>query len=115
MISPIAVSMAAFGFYVDNVRSSHRTEARAALNATAGSLEKCKSLYGTYNHASCNVALNFASDNGYYQITGAVNPTTFTLTATAQGGQADDDDCDTLTLTNTGVTGATGLNTAECW
>lgn len=106
----------AFGFYGDNVISSSRTEGRAALQAAAGQLEKCKSLYGSYNHANCSYA-NFRTDSNLYDITAARTATTFTLTATPVTGtsQAGDADCTTLTLTNTGVRGATGANTPECW
>ncbi len=112
------LSMIAVGFYRDNVIASNRTEARATLTEVAGSLEKCRALYGRYNHANCNVAFPVASDSNLYSITApAMANTTFSLTATpvAGGPQANDADCTTLTLTNTGVKGATGANTADCW
>lgn len=113
------LGVVAMGFFGDNVLATNRTEARSALSATAGSLEKCRSLYGSYNHANCAVAgtLPFASESNYYTISGALAATTFTLTATpvAAGPQSNDGDCTTLTLDNTGIKGATGANTAECW
>ena len=111
----VSISM---GFFGDNVRATNRTEARAALTQTSGSLEKCRSLYGAYNAANCPVALPFATENNYYNISAsAMTNTTFTLTATPVAGQpqANDTDCTTLTLTNTGVKGATGADTSECW
>lgn len=108
----------AFGFYGDNVIAANRTEARTTLTEVAASLEKCRALYGRYNHANCNVAFPVASDSNLYSITApAMANTTFSLTATpvAGGPQANDADCTTLTLTNTGVKGATGANTADCW
>ena len=106
----------AMGMYRDNVISSNRTEGRSALQAAAGTLEKCRSLYGSYNHANCNYA-NFTSESGLYGITSAIAATTFTLTATpvAGGRQADDTDCTTLTLDNTGLKGGTGADVTECW
>ena len=110
------LSTIALGFYGDNVLAANRTEGRAALQAAAGTLEKCKSLYGSYNHANCNYA-DFTSESNFYDITGAIAATSFTLTATPVAGepQANDADCTTLTLTNTGLKGATGADTAECW
>lgn len=108
----------AMGFYRDNVLASNRTEARATLTEIAASLEKCRSLYGAYNAANCNVALPQASDTNYYTVAAtAIGATTFTLTASpvAGGPQAGDGDCTTFTLTNTGVKGATGAATADCW
>jgi len=109
------ISMA---FYGDYVIASNRTEARSALTGTASSLEKCKSLYGTYNHANCNVTLPFNTDTNYYSInTAAIAGTTFTLTATpvVGGPQANDGDCTALSLSNTGIKTATGADTSDCW
>lgn len=111
------LSTFALGFFGDNVIASNRSEGRAALTATAGSLEKCKSLYGAYNAGNCNVANTIATDTNYYSIdTTTRTATTFTLTATPVAGQpqANDTDCTTMTLTNTGVKGGTPA-TNECW
>jgi type IV pilus assembly protein PilE len=112
------LSTFALGFFGDNVIASNRSEGRAALTATAGSLEKCKSLYGSYNDGNCNVANTIATDTNFYSIdTTTRTATTFKLTATPVAGQpqANDADCTSLTLTNTGVKGGTGANAAECW
>ena len=103
-----------YGYYRDSTLSANRTVARAALQDAAGTLEKCRSLYGSYNHANCSYA-NFTTEKNYYTISVARTATTFTLTATPQTGyaQASDTDCSTLTLTNTGLKGATGGGT--CW
>ncbi|MCP4878543.1 MAG: type IV pilin protein [Gammaproteobacteria bacterium] len=108
----------AMGWFGDNVIASNRTEARKALSETAGSLEKCKSLYGAYDDGNCTVALGVATENNYYTITGtSLLPSSFTLTATPVAGepQANDADCTTLTLTNTGVKGGTPAAANECW
>ena len=112
------IAMVGMAYFGDNVVAANRTEARSALSQTSGSLEKCRSLYGAYNHANCNVVLPFDTENNYYQVTAtAMTGTTFTLTATPIAGQpqSGDGDCTTLTLTNTGVRGATGADTTECW
>jgi type IV pilus assembly protein PilE len=108
------VSTIALGMYRDNIISANRTEGRSALQTAAATLEKCRSLYGSYNHANCNYA-DFNSETGLYSITSAIAATSFTLTATPGARQTDDTDCTTLTLTNTGLKGGTGADTTECW
>ena len=110
------LSSLGFGFFRDNVISAHRTEGRSALQSAAGTLEKCRSLYGSYNHANCNYA-DFTTDTNLYQVTGNILASSFTLTATPVAGepQASDADCTTLTLTNTGVKGGSGADASECW
>ena len=112
------LSSITFGFYRDNVISANRTEGRSALQTAAGTLEKCRSLYGSYNHANCNYA-DFTTDTNLYQVTGDgnISASSFTLTATPVAGesQANDADCSTLTLTNTGVKGGSGADASECW
>ena len=111
------ISLVAASFFGDNVRKANRTEARATLTAASGSLEKCRSLYGSYNSLSCNVGFPRATDSNLYSITAALAASTFTLTATpvVGGKQASDGDCATLTLTNSGIKGATGTDTSDCW
>ena len=111
------LSAVAVGYFGSNVIAANRTEGRSTLSMTAGSLEKCKSLYGVYNSGNCNVAFPISTESNYYSITAVVANTTFTLTATPVGGgpQANDADCTTLTLTNTGLKAATGADTTVCW
>ncbi len=104
-----------FAFYGDFVLKSNRTEARAALSDMAGRLEKCRSLYGSYNSASCNVDTTITTESGRYTTSGVPAATSFTITATAAGPQAKDTDCATLSLSNTGLRTATGGDTANCW
>ncbi len=108
------ISTFAFGYYGDSVIAAKRTDGRQALSETAASLEKCRSLYGTYNNANCNVALPFTTADGLYTVSSATTASTYTLTATAAGAQAVDDQCTAMTLTNTGVkAGAPVVN--SCW
>ena len=112
------LSSVAFGVYRDNVISANRTEGRSALQTAAGTLEKCRSLYGSYSHANCNYA-DFTTDTNLYEVTGDdnISASSFTLTATPVVGeaQANDTDCTTLTLANTGVKGGGGADASECW
>ena len=111
------IAMVAMGYFGDNVISANRTEARAALTQTAGALEKCKSLYGSYDNANCNVTFPITTESNFYTVTSVAASSTFTLTATPVAGesQAKDADCTTFTLTNTGLKAATGADTTVCW
>ena len=113
ILSGIAVA-----YFGDRAVAANRTEGRSALQTAAGTLEKCRSLYGTYNHVNCNYA-DFQTDSGYYDITAAIPAagTSFVLTATPVAGrsQARDADCTSMTLTNTGIQGGTGADISECW
>lgn len=117
VVAIIGILMAvAFGFYGENVIASSRTEGRSGLQQAAGQLEKCRSLYGSYNHANCTYA-DFRTESNLYDISAARLATSFTLTATPVSGysQASDGDCTTMTLTNTGLKGGTGADPTECW
>ena len=105
------------GFFGDNVTSANRSEGRAALSAFAGRLEKCRSLYGAYNNGNCSALgdLPFITENNHYNITGVINVTISTLTATTNGGQTRDNDCTTLILDNTGQKTSTGNDPTVCW
>jgi len=113
ILTAVAVNM-----YGDHIISSNRTEGRAGLQQGAGTLEKCRSLYGAYNAANCNYA-DFVTESGYYSIqaNGTITDSTFTLTATPPPGsrQLGDTECTSLTLTNTGLKGGTGTDPTECW
>ena len=114
----------ALPMYSDYVTRSKRTDGQSTLMQIAQELERCYTQFSAYNNGGCAVvgATNDTnitaqtSEEGFYQITGAITSTTFTLTATPQGGQATNDtDCASLTLTHLGQQGATGSNTAKCW
>jgi type IV pilus assembly protein PilE len=112
------ITTIAMGMYGDNVIAANRSDGRAALTATAGSLEKCKSLFGAYDAAACNVGSPVISDTNFYSIDTTTDrtATTFTLTASPVAGepQANDADCTSMTLTNTGIKGGAPA-TNECW
>ena len=105
------------GFFGDNVTSANRSEGRAALSAFSGRLEKCRSLYGSYNNGNCSALgdIPFTTENNHYNITGVINATNFTLTAATNGGQTRDTDCATLILDNTGLKTSTGNDPTVCW
>lgn len=116
------LSAIAVAFYGNYIIEANRTDARATLSQTATSLEKCRSLYGTYNNANCNVDFTKTTFNtsseGFYGIAATtLTPSTFMLTATPVAGQpqANDADCTSLTLTNTGIKNGTPVGVNECW
>ena len=114
----------ALPMYSDYVTRSKRTDGQSALMQIAQALERCYTQFSAYNDGRCAVVganndtaiTAQTSAEGFYQITGAITSTTFTLTATPQGGQATNDtDCENLTLTHLGQQDATGPNKAKCW
>ena len=110
--------------YTDYVTRARRADGQSALMQVAQVLERCYTQFSAYNNGGCSVVASTGataltaqnSDEGWYQITGVLASTSFTLTATPQGVQATNDtDCTTLTLTHLGVKGATGADSTSCW
>jgi len=104
--------------YQESVLKGGRAEGKAELLGAAQRLERCFTEFNAYNNGSCpdfNPAVD--TDSGRYAISlSAVAATTYTLIATAQGGQVNDAKCGNLTLTQTGAKGKSGTGTvAECW
>ncbi len=102
--------------YQQKVRETRRTDARAALLATANRQERF--FTDNESYTASMTALGFAADptpseNGFYLISAAVAADTYTLTATPQGAQTSDTGCATLTLNSAGVQGSTGGG--DCW
>ncbi len=110
--------------YNDSRLRSGRAEAKGELLQVASDLERYFSANNTYIDDATPLNTPTVADrdrttqNGLYVID--VDPggtgigTSFIATATAQADQAGDS-CTTLTITNTGVRGATGDTTEECW
>lgn len=110
----------AYPSYREQVMKSRRAEAKVTLYNWAQALERCYTQYGAYDNANCGAidAGDFTardSENNLYEITGEVDVSTFTLTATPSGPQLGDTKCATLTLNQTGMKGATGTAPVECW
>jgi type IV pilus assembly protein PilE len=106
----------AYPSYREQVRRSNRTEARVALEQTAGALEKCYTRYMAYDE-NCPTAAQFEDDDGfatpkgYYRITApTLEATQFIVRADAQGAQASDAACARLELDQTG-----NRTPAACW
>jgi type IV pilus assembly protein PilE len=114
----------AYPSYLDHIIKSRRAEGQAALVEVAQALEKCKTLYGSYDNANCAMrtavkagGTNPTSENDFYTINttatgGTLTASTFTLVAVPTGFT--DSDCGNLTLTQAGVRSRSGSAT-DCW
>lgn len=111
--------------YTDSVRRSNRAEAKSEIVQVAAEQERFFSSFNSYSTDATPLNTPVVADrdrvttNGWYSISveacaGGNIATCFIATATAQNEQATDG-CTTFTLTNTGLRGATGLTTDECW
>lgn len=123
-VAAILTTMAV-GSYRNSVMRAHRADATAALLNIAAAQEKFFLQNNRYASDAERLAappggLGILDPDGY-QITVASPDLTrgYTLTATAQAGQADDVSCATFTLGQDGLRGATdhtGANaTQNCW
>lgn len=108
-----AIAVPAYRNYVIRVT---RTDAKRDLLAVSQRLERCFTRFNAYNNAGCDVALPYTTPEGTYTISGEVTATTYTVTATPQGGQANDAECSAFTVNQAGTQGITGNGDAlACW
>lgn len=109
--------------YGDSIVKARRSEAKTVIEQTSQALERCFTRFSAYDDANCVTAAsitggnNLESEDGWYEVTGALNSASYTLTATPTGTQATDDAlCGTYTLTNTGVKSVSGSGSVDkCW
>lgn len=101
----------AYPSYLNFIRKADRTEAQVTLQDWANRQQVWRA-----DHPSYNAGINPA-DSTAYAYTMVNTATTFTLTATALGGQAADKEagvaCTSLTLDQAGMPGPAGL--LKCW
>ncbi|MGE0114199.1 MAG: type IV pilin protein [Steroidobacteraceae bacterium] len=110
----------AYPSYRNQILRSHRAEAKAALLQVQVAQEKFFLQNNSYASAlnAANLGLGYSSTtpgttNNYYQLSlSNFTATTYTITATAQNGQADDAHCATFTIDQTGSRGGTN---SDCW
>lgn len=112
----------AYPAYTSATYKSNRADAKAHLMQMAQQMERCMTLYGAYDSASCNFqnGNNYTSEKAYYTAAVTSANTTFTLVATPAAGssQAGDTKCRSFTLTHIGVktaTDSTGTAATDCW
>ncbi len=114
VVAGILVSIAVPS-YQRTVQKTRRADAHASLGIMAQRLERCRTQFGRFNHASCDIASPQASQDGHYSLTLERNVSTYTVTATPVGGQAGDKHCTTLVLDHLGQQTATGSDKDSCW
>ena len=114
----------AMASYSKQVQKSRRTDARSTLLDLAGREEKLFSTTNAYTADAftlgyTNVAATpwpITIGSGYYNVGVVATSSTYTITATAIGGQANDTQCATFTLDQLGNQNSTGTATAStCW
>lgn len=112
----------AYPSYRNQIMRSNRAEAKVALMEAAQTLEKCFTQNSTYVGCAA-LTLPLTTPNGGYSIDedddDPIAASTYTLTATAQNGQADDKDCATLSIDQTNTQTAAKADKSEnkkgCW
>lgn len=119
----------AYPAYTSQTERARRADAKIALQNVAQKLERCRSVYGSFNSGNCDTWGDISGGNslssdqvggeGYYTVTGAATASTFSLTAAAAGMQAGDDECASFSLNHLGVESAKddadADSTATCW
>lgn len=120
----------AYPSYMESVRKSNRSDATSELQDIAVRLQRCYTLYTSYDPGDGRCAIvdqlkadtGVKSKGGFYTIKGSnFARTTYTLSATAVAGktQASDGRCALFSLTQAGVKNAkdSGGNNAGdyCW
>lgn len=114
----VAIAVPSYSFAV---RKGKRGQAKADLVELAQRAERFRTINNTYSGFWATVDTDDRNSprqgDVAYQITEVETATTFTLTATPQGGQAEDTRCMTLTLNQLGQKTESGTATdiSECW
>jgi type IV pilus assembly protein PilE len=104
--------------YRNYVMRASRSDAKSALMAAAGALERCYTRFNSYAAADgCTVVFPVTSTNTKYLITAPTQTSVaFSLLATPQAAQADDTGCANFTLDNANARGVSGTKPwRECW
>lgn len=120
------VAAIAYPSYLDQVRSTKRTDCSGAVVGLANAMERHYSVNGSYLGAGAGggntgapsifpVACPIDGDTVTYNLTiSAATASTYALNAAPVGAQTEDK-CGQLTLTNTGVKGVSGAETGVTW
>ena len=97
--------------YQESVRKSRRAQAKADMVEFAQLAER----HHTVNNSYAAFELPADRETPQYDLQVAATPTTFTITATPEGGQAEDR-CGTLTIDHAGrKTHSTEVPVRDCW
>jgi len=111
--------------YRDSTLRANRADAQITLSRLATLQERYYFRTNQYTgdfsdllSGLSDITTSISSDEGYYTVALTASATSWSMTATAAGGQADDTQCNKLTLTNLGAkTSVDSDNNAssECW
>jgi type IV pilus assembly protein PilE len=109
--------------YRGYMRRANRADATAALLQLRQAQEKFFLQNGQYATGAqlttappAGLGLSATSEHGYYNIVlNRPTPTTFTVTATATGGQTGDGPCTSFTINEAGVRGSSPSAITTCW
>ena len=109
--------------YRGYLRRAQRADATAALLQLRQGQEKFFLQNGQYATAAqltlappAGLGMKTTSEHGHYNIVlNRPTPTTFSVTATATGGQADDGPCTSFTINEAGVRGSSPSGITTCW
>ena len=110
------ITSSAYPSYRDQVRKTHRADAKSALLDAAAKMERYYTQFGRYSATFANSGIIATSPEAYYQITlGTIANQTFILKANGQGDQANDD-CGILGINQAqNKTNSAGLTQNLCW
>ena len=105
----------AYPSYLDQVRKSRRSDAKATLQSIQLAQEKWRANHTAYTDALTDLGYagdeNQDSGEGWYKVTvSGANGTSYLITATAQKDQANDTGCTPMTLNQSGTKTPT-----TCW
>lgn len=112
------VASIAYPSYLSYLRDSRRADAEGVLIEMAQWMERQYTVDGSYNeNGTPTLPIQKSPRDGaashYIISVSSVAEQSFTLTATAQGGQTQEE-CGDLTITQTGARGSSGPGT-RCW
>ncbi len=119
------IAVIALPSFRSQILKSHRTDAKVTLSETAQKLERCYTEFNSYLYNAttapgCPRTSDLTGKSEYYNftVTVAANGLTYTLKATAKGGQLDDKNCKIFTLKETGDAASSNSANAvssNCW
>lgn len=113
------VAALVFPNYSDRALRAKRVDAKSALLSGAAAQEKFFLVNNSFTDDLGALGLEQNTANDHYSLTvTSADPTTFTITATAQAGQTNDTDCLSFTINQIGqktATGDDGDNSQKCW
>lgn len=101
--------------YRSSVEKGRRSDGYAALAADQATLERCYTQYFAYNNANCPTSFPNSQQGNYSIAVSNQSATTYTLTATAIGGQASDTACATIGIDQANQKYSNGQVSNTCW